>query len=126
MPISASAAVPLMFEPVRMGENLYVDGGITNNFPIEPLLENCNFIIGSHVGQWPDTTTRWTKTAVIQRSFQLAISSNLGEKMRKCDVLIDPPIGHFQAFNKSKNKTLMEIGYAETMRWKEKLETLKS
>lgn len=121
LPIVASAAVPLMFEPVVIGGQRYIDGGIMDNFPVEKLVGNCEVIIGSNLSQWPENPKSWTKTRLAQRSFQLAISSHLEEKKRMCDVLIDPPIGDFMPFTKARNKELIQIGYQETMSQEKKI-----
>lgn len=44
-----SAAIPGVFSPIKVGDDLYSDGGLTNNYPIEPLSSRCQFIIGSYV-----------------------------------------------------------------------------
>jgi NTE family protein len=121
LPIAASAAVPVMFEPVEIDGHKYVDGGILNNFPIEPLTESHDFIIGCDVSQWPPNFTNWSKTSIIQRSLQLAIASGQESKKQACHVLIAPPVGHYQAFSKGMNKELVDIGYKETMLKKEAL-----
>ncbi len=36
--VLASAALPVFFPPVRIGDHAYVDGGLAANLPIEPLL----------------------------------------------------------------------------------------
>ncbi len=43
----ASSALPVIYEPVRIGDYLYRDGGLTDNFPIEPLYRDGirNFIV---------------------------------------------------------------------------------
>lgn len=33
--VAASAAIPIVFSPVRMGERILVDGGLTNNLPAD-------------------------------------------------------------------------------------------
>ena len=38
--IRISTSIPFFYEPVNFEENLYVDGGIDNNFPIEIFDEN--------------------------------------------------------------------------------------
>ncbi len=35
--ILASSALPIIYEPVRIGNKLYKDGGLTDNLPVEPL-----------------------------------------------------------------------------------------
>jgi NTE family protein len=114
-PVAASAAVPVMFNPVIINGKKYVDGGVLNNFPVEPLTGICDVIIGSNVSAWPEKHDKWTKTLIIQRSYQLAINANLESKMALCDVIIDPPVGHFMAFSKSKIRELVEIGYRATL-----------
>lgn len=44
--VIASASIPLIFGPKQIDESKYVDGGILNNHPVEPLVsEGCKFII---------------------------------------------------------------------------------
>jgi len=33
----AGLAVPLLFKPIKINSSLYVDSGLTNIFPVEPL-----------------------------------------------------------------------------------------
>ena len=48
--IAASSALPTLFQPVKLENKLLMDGGITNNFPIEGLLtKNLDYIIGVDV-----------------------------------------------------------------------------
>jgi len=50
LPVLASCAVPLLFSPVQIGERMYTDGGVTDNFPIDPLMLNADGNIwGSYV-----------------------------------------------------------------------------
>lgn len=44
-PLLASSAVPGMFSPVAMEDTLFCDGGVTNNFPVEPLKTFCDVIV---------------------------------------------------------------------------------
>jgi NTE family protein len=53
--VIASASIPVVFEPVVMADKLLVDGGVLNNFPIEPLEKMCNIIIGSSVNKIAET-----------------------------------------------------------------------
>ena len=44
-PILASSAIPVFFKPIKIDGKIYIDGGILNNFPVEPLRLDCDFII---------------------------------------------------------------------------------
>ena len=48
--VSASAALPSLFQPVVIGDRILVDGGVTNNFPVEELrAKGMDLIIGVDV-----------------------------------------------------------------------------
>src|SRR5690625_4815861 len=44
MPIIASASLPGVFTPTEVAGDYYIDGGVLNNFPVEPLKDSCNKI----------------------------------------------------------------------------------
>ncbi|WP_337251783.1 patatin-like phospholipase family protein [Maribacter halichondriae] len=48
-PLLASAALPPVFSPLEINNCFYADGGIMNNFPLEPLKNKVDYIIGSNV-----------------------------------------------------------------------------
>jgi len=39
--IQASSSIPVVFDPVNINGSVYIDGGILNNLPVEPLLGIC-------------------------------------------------------------------------------------
>jgi NTE family protein len=47
--LMASSCIPMLFQPVQYKNTLFVDGGVLNNFPTEPLSGQCDIIIGSYV-----------------------------------------------------------------------------
>ena len=48
--VTASGALPTLFQPVIIGDRILIDGGVTNNFPVEELrAKGMNIIIGVDV-----------------------------------------------------------------------------
>lgn len=46
MLLRASSSLPILFQPVKIGENLYLDGGITDSIPFEKAFEDgCDKVI---------------------------------------------------------------------------------
>ena len=46
MLLRASSSLPILFQPVKIGENLYLDGGITDSIPFERAFEDgCDKVI---------------------------------------------------------------------------------
>mgnify|MGYP000480581670 CR=1 FL=1 len=92
LPLLASAALPPVFGPVEINNCLYADGGIMNNFPIEPLSGKVDFIIGSNV-----SLVKKVEKKAISSSLQLAnrttalmINAINHQKIGRSDLVIEP------------------------------------
>lgn len=119
-PIVASACIPVVFKPVTIGPYEYVDGGVVDNLPVEPLRAECGFIIGSHVNRLAEflpASHPWHKAYILDRCFHLAIAKKVYEKAAGCDVFIDHPgLSDFGLFDTHKADELFSIGYREALR----------
>jgi NTE family protein len=122
--VIASASVPVVFEPVKMEDKLLVDGGILNNFPLEPLSKICDVIIGSYVNKVEDGigNSSVLKTVnILDRCFHLAIANSVYSKVNKCDVFIEVPLHEFDMYDVKQADKIFEIGYKTALQYKEKL-----
>ncbi len=125
--VIASASIPIVFEPVRLDEMLLVDGGVTNNFPLEPLTKHCNIIIGSHVNKLDDNignSVELKNAGMIDRCFHLAISNSVYSKVNKCDLFIDSPLQRYSMFDVKQADKIFKIGYDTAKEFTEKLSGL--
>lgn len=113
-PLLASASVPPIFAPVNINGCLHSDGGIMNNFPVDPLQTVCDHIIGSYISPPPPLGADKLNSSlkVLKRAYDLALYSASKQKARLCDYVFAPDaladIGFFdtKAIQKS-----YEIGY---------------
>lgn len=118
-PILASAAVPGVFTPVKVGENVYIDGGILNNFPVKPLLKKCNKIIGVHVNPLESTTFSELKHSyqVVNRAFQISLENQSFSKFSKCDIIIAPEsLNKYGIFGLKNVEAIFNIGYEAALK----------
>ncbi|MGI9552258.1 MAG: patatin-like phospholipase family protein [Aurantibacter sp.] len=110
----ASAALPPVFSPVELNGQLYADGGIMNNFPIEPLTKECDFIIGSNVSaikHVPKTAIN-SSLKLTNRVTSLMIYASNKEKLRHCNLIFEPPqLETFGVLDKKGIKKAFELGY---------------
>jgi NTE family protein len=121
----ASAAIPVIFQPVIMDSNVYVDGGLLNNLPVEPLLFGCEIIIGVHVNPLNKSIKDFSIRTAIERSFHMAIAHTIYSKKEKCSVFIEPrELYRFRAFDMKHTREIFEIGYEAAMEQKEKIRSL--
>lgn len=121
-PLMASCCIPFVFQPLYFNDSYFVDGGVLNNFPIEPLIGKCDIIIGSHVNSIKPEVGEIHMKDIIDRSFHLAMNTTVKSKINSCDVFIEPPnMSQFGLFDVKKSNEIFEYGYAYTQTLKEKI-----
>ena len=127
--ILASSAFPMVFSPVTIDDVLYADGGIMNNFPIEPLEEVCDKIIGVYVNPIIHLKKEQMNSslAILERSYHLSIAASSLQKFNKLDVLVSPKgLSKYDTFSVSKIDEIYNIGYEAALEQKEEFEKLLS
>ncbi|MCD2421614.1 patatin-like phospholipase family protein [Niabella pedocola] len=114
----ASASIPYIFPPIRIGSKVYMDGGILNNFPIEPIYNKCDVLIGSHVNSLMyDDMQKISARKVFDRVVHLAIGKSVYSKAHACDLFFDPPgMTQFSLFDKRGIPQMLDITYTNTVR----------
>lgn len=111
-----SCAIPGIFEPVRYGGYLLVDGGIMNNLPVEPCEEYEEPILCVDV--LPITREEKIRNIfdVLVRSFFLAVRSNSERRKKYCDLVITPDMSDISPLDVRKAKEIFLRGYLNTLR----------
>ena len=91
-PLLASAALPPVFNPVTINGRLYADGGIMNNFPLEPLTNKVDYIIGCYTSGMKETAKTVLKSPLqlANRVNRLMLHANSREKLCATDILFRP------------------------------------
>jgi NTE family protein len=86
----ASASIPVLFEPVRIGEDYYTDGAVFDNFPVKPLKGDCERIIGINIMPHSPTANLKGILSTGMRAFQLTMNEADRAKWEECDLLVSP------------------------------------
>jgi len=116
-PLVASSTIPVLFTPTKIDDTIYVDGGVLNNFPVEPIEEKCNFIIGIHVNPFGYMENFNGMMGVAERSFQLSFSTHIEKRLHKCDIFIEPEgLQKYGLLDVAKINEIFQLGYKETKR----------
>lgn len=122
--VKASSSIPVVFPPVKINNYEYLDGGIMNNFPIEPLEGVCESIIGVNVipiGYRNDFTNLRN---IAERTFHLSISRPVFEKSYKCDLFIQPEgLENYNLLDFSMGEKIFELGYETAVKELDKLDS---
>ena len=115
--ILASCAVPLLFKPIKINNSLYVDGGLTNNFPVEPLLMSCSKIIGVNVSSHNEKPKIIGLIEITERCLQLSVWNTVKDRINKCDVVVDIDTAfNYSMFSIKKSEELYKIGFDSTIK----------
>lgn len=111
--ILASGAIPTLFEPVSINGKLLIDGGVSNNYPIDELLEkNVDVVIGVDV---QDSLLQ--KKQLISASDIMKQVSNFNtqnqmlEKVKKTSVYIKPNITDYSIISFEKGEDIYKTGF---------------
>ncbi len=110
--IVASCAVPVIFKPVRIHGITYVDGGVLNNLPIEPLQDRGMKIMGVSICPHEELETIKGIREISERVFQLNVWSNTEHRLKQCDVALEVEDSFtYGMFDVNKSEELFKIGY---------------
>jgi NTE family protein len=102
-PVIASSSIPVLFKPLIIDNVFYVDGGVMNNMPIEPLENICEIIIGSYVNPIGNENSFSSLINVAVRTFQLSMHKDLIEKQARFTLLYN------KTRKELKNKELLDL-----------------
>lgn len=123
--IHASSCIPGIFKPIMIEGQMYVDGGILNNFPVEPLLNNCDFIIGSSCNHLKPVDKISKITALMTRAGVMSVNKDMEQKAAFCNIMVEPKgMGEISTFDTAKAETIYWLAYEEalkTIKWNKTL-----
>jgi NTE family protein len=118
-PVIASASIPVLFQPVKIDNISYVDGGVLDNLPIKPIENYCQFLIGSFVNPAGYAEKVNGLISIAERTFILSMSKDVLDKAKRFDLFIAPPeLRNYGLLDPEKSQELFDLGYLAT---KEKL-----
>jgi NTE family protein len=116
-PLLASSAVPIVYRPVEYQGRQLVDGGLLNNLPVEPLLNQPGQrVVGVHCNPINSEARIPTFRRLVERTLHLAINANTSARKSQCHLLLEPPeLRHYRPLSYKRGPELFEIGYRYTM-----------
>ncbi|WP_035086247.1 patatin-like phospholipase family protein [Aquimarina latercula] len=114
--VVASSAIPLIFKPVKIGNDIYVDGGVMNNLPIEPLQDHCHKIIGVSVCPHKFNSRVEGIKDIGVRTFHLAVWNTMEHRLDQCDVVLEIEKSFsYGLFDLKQSPELFQAGYETTL-----------
>jgi NTE family protein len=113
----ASCCLPGIFKPITINGHMFVDGGVLNNFPVEPLIGQCDIIIGSSCNHLQAVAEIDSFLEMFDRAAMLAINSNTERNKSLCDIVIEPQgLGNYGIFDTKYAEEIFWLGYEEGLK----------
>ncbi len=109
--VIASQSIPLVFKPQQIGAQTYVDGGVLNNLPVEPIRPLCEILIGVNVNPLHHIDHINGMSDVGYRVLNLTLNLNMQDRLKQCDYVIEPQTGKFTIFDISRSNLIYDAGY---------------
>jgi NTE family protein len=122
----ASAAFPTLFSPIEIDGELLVDGGVTNNYPIEEVRNlGADIIIGVNVQDGlADRKQLKNATKILVQITNLNSIERMKNKISDTDIYINPDIKNFGVISFDKGREIVQKGEEAAFSVYEKIRTL--
>jgi NTE family protein len=116
--IIASSSIPMIYEVQEIEGQTYVDGGVLNNLPVDPLKPVCRRVIGIDVVPYVEQKSFDNKLNIMSAYIYLQNHNNSRKRHELCDDLIFiNSIEKYHAFSFSAYKEIIQAGYDCTKKY---------
>jgi len=114
----ASGAFPTLFSPVEIDGRLLVDGGVTNNYPIEEIKKlGADFIIGVDVqDDLKDRKSLKDATRILVQISNLQMIEKMKAKVKETDIYIKPDITNYSVISFDQGRDIIKKGEEAAMK----------
>ncbi|WP_424200790.1 patatin-like phospholipase family protein [Algibacter sp.] len=115
--IIASGALPSLFQPVNINDQILIDGGVVNNYPIDELRnKGMDIIIGVDVQDGLSKRDELTSAPeVLLQLNNFRSINNMKLKVKKTDIYIKPNIRDFNVVSFNQGNAIIEAGKTATL-----------
>ncbi|MGC9355810.1 MAG: patatin-like phospholipase family protein, partial [Mariniphaga sp.] len=75
--VLASSSIPVLFAPIEIEGQFYVDGGLMDNIPIEPIKNDCEQIIVVNIAPLNPREKFKNLIQIASRTFYMSVNANM-------------------------------------------------
>ena len=128
--LRASMAIPILFNPVKIDETLYVDGGLVNNFPAEQCRAmGADYVIGVSMSPGLEGNAENLSSifSQIKQIKEIITDKEYDNYHKKCDIFISPDLKGvgMLSFDAESVARITQSGYEAASEQEENFRSLK-
>jgi len=121
--IKASAAIPIVFDPVKIDDHLLIDGGFINPVPANVVRDmGADVVIAVDVSthwfdmsSFPSGALKWRNIYSVFNALLSVLDYQISrEILKKADIVVKPPVLGFELFDFKSTGHIIRTGYIET------------
>ncbi|HTB30515.1 MAG TPA: patatin-like phospholipase family protein [Bacteroidia bacterium] len=113
--VIAASSIPVLFTPVTIDHIPYVDGGLSNNLPVEPFSNRKQEVVGVYVNPIKPFNPGESSMEILDRSIHLSFREVVRLSAEGCYLLIEPEgLENFGLFDIHKLPEIFDVGYNST------------
>ena len=107
----ASSAVPGVFQPVKISERLYVDGGLVAPVPVAAAREmGADFVIAVNISSPPDVQAENNSLTVLMQTFSIMGQTINVHELKDADIVIRPELAKMKGNDFAGRSVAMAAG----------------
>lgn len=115
--VLASSSIPVLFAPVSLGRYLYVDGGLMDNIPTEPIAKDCENLIVSNISPINPKAKLKNLMQIATRTVYMSVNVKSEQVKKEASFYIEPKgIDEYDIFLRKHADDLFQLGYDSTMK----------
>lgn len=111
--VRASSAVPAVFQPVRLGDREYVDGGLVSPVPVRQTREmGANFVIAVDISSDPEGNPHGDTFQILMQTFAIMGKSINTLALQEADVVVRPALSGVKSADFGARQRAIDAGRA--------------
>lgn len=115
--VLASASIPILFAPVKIGGEIFVDGGLLDNLPVEPVKNDCEKIIVANISPIHPKENFKNLLQIATRTFYMSVNANMHVVKKFASVYLEPEgIDNYEILSRTHADELFDLGFNTTMK----------
>lgn len=113
--VLASSSVPVLFSPVKLGRDVYADGGLMDNIPVEPIKNDCEQLIVSNITPINPKAKMKNLIQIATRIVYMSVNVKIEEIKKQATFYIEPQgIDAYDMVLRKHADELFDLGYNTT------------
>lgn len=110
--IRASISVPSLLLPFKIGDDIYIDGGISQNLPVDAVEDwGADYIVGLKVNSsLKDAKSLDSIPDILDQTINIGMSRYLERDAERCDLLLEPDLESISSSNFQNIPKIIRLG----------------